>query len=367
MEEVGQQTPALYNLEYLKSLQEAKLLKIKNKETCGYICLSDEAFEDFLVFLQSLERFFPEWDFYYSSLAKAVIGIDGIYLYNKEIQVVHQETKEIYPIYDCFTKFYLYLNDSGFVYFSGTVDFHRTTITFAEAQHGFNHPHNSRFTDSMDGLEFTKFCFGTSYFGQELMRIENRTTVFKNYNSLFLEWTNCLSTECEKGTYFKSENVILQKTSQIRYLDYWVPEAIERITEQIILPALLTGQLDFTLKGTEAQIIIDINKEELITFITENYPNYTPILFCISESDEYFTLNSSNYEYQKYAEALDFNSKNYSFLFRGTSFPEQIINIPENNTVNHVENLTIHPNTLKLIKNVIQNTFNLSLLYLNYK
>ena len=82
---------------------------------------------------------------------------------------------------------------------------------------------------------------------------------------------------------------------------------------------------------------------------------------------EYFALNSSNYEYQKYAEALDFNSKNYSFLFRGTSFPEQIINIPENNIVNRVENLTIHPKTFKLIKNTIQDTFNLSLLYLNYK
>ena len=215
MEEVGQQTPALYNLEYLKSLQAANLLKIKSKETNKYICLSNEAFEDFLVFLQSLERFFPEWDFYYSSLAKAVIGIDGIYLYNKEIQVVHQETKEIYPIYDCFTKFYLYLNDSGFVYFSGTVDFHRTTITFAEAQHGFNHPHNSRFTNSMDGLEFTKFCFGTSYFGQELMRIENRTTGVKlNFNDedkLVIE----LSIMVEYGTKISViANNIIQK---VRY------------------------------------------------------------------------------------------------------------------------------------------------------
>lgn len=367
MEEVGQQIPALYNLEYLKSLQEANLLKIKSAESTEYTCLSNEAFKDFLVFLHSLERFFPEWDFNYYLLGKAVIGIDGIYLYNKEIQVVHQETKEIYPIYDCFTKFYLYLNDSGFVYVARTVDFHRTTITFAEAQHGFNHPHNARFTNIIDGLEFTKFCFGTSYFGQELMRMENRIGAFKNYNDLFLEWTNCLSTECGAGTYFKSKSVILQKTSQIRYSDDWDSDVVKTITEQIIIPALVTGQLDFTLKGTETQIIIDINKEELITFITENYPNYINILFCISDGGEYFTLNSSNYEYQKYAEALDFNSKNYSFLFRGISFPEQIINIPENNTANRVENLTIYPSTLKLIKDTIQNTFNLSLLYLNYQ
>ena len=367
MEEVGQQTPALYNLEYLKSLQEANLLKIKSTKSNEYTCLSNEAFEDFLVFLHSLEKFFPEWDFSYSLLTKTVIGIDGIYLYNKEIQVVHQETKEIYPIYDCFTKFYLYLNNSGFVYITRTVDFHRTTITFAEAQHGFNHPHNERFTDRMSGLEFTRFCFGTSYFGQELMRIENRITVFKNYNDLFLEWTNCLSTECAAGTYFKSENVILQKTSQLKYSDGWDSDTVKKITEQIIIPALVTGQLDFTLKGIEAQVIVDINKEELITFITENYPNYTKILFCISDGGEYLTLNSGNYKYQKYASSLDFNSKNYSFLFRGISFPEQIINIPENNIVNHVENLTIHPNVLGFIKNIIQTTFNLSLLYLNYK
>lgn len=366
----------LYDIEFLKILHQRQSLAILVSEVGTIVKFSDVTFKDFLNMLTSLSEIFPEWELTYFTQDDLIV-IDDLIIYNDRIDVIHQDYGKVYTIYDCFSRFRLAMNSSNLVYMIPKATFLRTTIDFKEWQNGaFFHPHVA-ISDhySEQSFYFRKFCFGTSYFASELMELETRTKPKSDYLSLFLEWVNCLSTECGSGVYRESNSNVLQTAGRQNYA--YSMSTVTKIAETTLLKAVKEGKISYTSDLEPSSELdkyylkITLNKDSLLNFIKTELSDQVKTLCCTtlfpddtSNEIAYVVVDKTNCAYLNYDTANTTVENIAPYIFKGVEIPFRILNIPENNFREFTEsNIIIHPSVYECINYTISDELTQQLMY----